>query len=81
MGHLSTTECTYLPTYLRYGYLRVRYCVGIIVLLRPDGGFPGLSDVLQPFLALNTFGLQVQQLSEFLSVMLIHWHVISRRPR
>ena len=29
-----------------------------------------MSEVLKPFLALNTFGPQVQQLSEFLGVML-----------
>ena len=62
-------------------YLRIRQRIGLIVLLRPDGGFPGLSEVLQPLLALNTFSLQVQQPSEFLSVMLRQWHVISSRPR
>ena len=66
---------------LHYWYLRVRQRVGIIVLLRPDGGFPGLSEVLQPFLALNTFGLQAQQPSDLLSVMLRQWHVIRSRPR
>ena len=66
---------------IHWRYLRVRQRVGIIVLLRPDGGFSGLSEVLQPLLALNTFGLQVQQLSEFLSVMLRQWHVIRSRPR
>ena len=40
-----------------------------------------LSEVLQLLLALNTFGLQVQQPPEFLSVMLRQWHVISSRPR
>ena len=29
-----------------------------------------MSELLQPLLTLNTFGLQVQQLSEFLSVTL-----------
>ena len=62
-------------------YLRIRQRIGIIVLLRPDGGFPGLSEVLQPLLALNTFGLQVQQPSELLSVMLRQWHIIRNRPR
>ena len=55
--------------------------MGLIVLLRPGGVFPGLSEVLQPLLALNTFGLQVQQPPEFLSVMLRQWQVISSRPR
>ena len=74
---------TLLPIVQRihWGYLRVRRRVGVIVLLRPDGGFPGLSEVLQPLLALNIFGLQVQQPSEFLSVMLRQWHVIRSRPR
>ena len=74
---------TLLPIVQRIhqGYLRIRQRIGIIVLLRPDGGFPGLSEVLQPLLALNTFGLQVQQPSEFLSVMLRQWHVIRSRSR
>ena len=74
---------TLLPIVQRIheGYLRVRQRVGIIVHLRPDGGFPGLSEALQPLLALNTFGHQVQQPSEFLSVMLRQWHVIRSRPR
>ena len=59
----------------------MRQRIGLIVLLRPDGGFQGLSEVLQPLLALNTFGLQVQQPPDFLSVMLRQWHVISNRPR
>ena len=40
-----------------------------------------MSEVLQPFLALNTFSPQVQQTSEFLSVLLRQWHVIRSRPR
>ena len=40
-----------------------------------------MSEVLQPPLALNTFGLQVQQPPEFLSVMLRQWPVIVSRPR
>ena len=59
----------------------IRERIGIIILLRPDGGFPGLSEVLQPLLSLNTFGLQVQAPAEFLSVMLRQWHVIRSRPR
>ena len=50
---------TLLPIVQRIhqGYLTIRQCIGIIVLLRPDGRFPGLSELLQPLLALNTFGL------------------------
>ena len=55
--------------------------IGIIVPLRPDGGFPRLSEVLQLLLALNTFGFQVQQPPEFLTVMLGQWNVIRSRPR
>ena len=40
-----------------------------------------LSGGLQPLLALNTFGLQLQQPPEFLSVMLRQWHVIRSGPR